>query len=412
MNIYQVIISTGWGGAETVVHELSSNLSDNGENVYILLNQEILKYYTDLVNVKLLNAGPLFNTTGLIRACIFPQIQTHAQEKADYSPARPSYLNALLREIYYKRLRDKLTQSIIDNRIDIIHSHLNLGTVLIANLRNELCIPMIATLHGQSVPRMQRRGFVEWLTSPVASWRREQIGRALAKVDRVTSVSKAELDVIRNCDITLLNNCVIIPNGVNIREIQGSLTSATALKGEFNLLFPGGAKFVKGGDLLVKALPKVKEQIANIHLYVAGNVPQNHPLRRIAVDNKLENHVTFTGFLGIQEYRQLLNSVDLLVMPSREDAFGIVFLEAMALGKPVIGGNTGGIPEVIKNGRNGILVKPDPDQIAEAILCLYQNRALRQEISDNNLRDISEFDWRGIVKLYTDLYRTVLGHCV
>lgn len=412
MNIYQVIISEGWGGAETVVHELARHLSDKGENVYILSNQEILKYYTNLVNVKLLNVGPLFNTNALIKACILPQIHSGAQEKIKHSTARPSYLNALLREIYFKRLRAKLIQNIIDNRIDIIHTHLNIGIVAISDLLNDLCIPIIGTLHGQSFPSVRRSKFLEWLTSPVVDWRREQVRKALRKVDKVTSVSKAELDIIRSWDITLLNNCVIIPNGVNVREIQGSLTSATALKGEFNLLFPGGAKYVKGGDLLVKALPKVKEQIGSIHLYIAGNVPQNHQLRRIALDNKLEKHVTFTGFLGIKEYRQLLNSVDLLVMPSREDAFGIVFLEAMALGKPVIGGNTGGIPEVVKNGRNGILVKPDPHQIAEAILCLYQNMALRQEISDNNLRDISKFDWRGIVEQYTDLYRTVIGHRV
>jgi glycosyltransferase involved in cell wall biosynthesis len=408
MNICLAIISDAWAGAETVVYELARHLRDRGENVCILLNQEIFKYYTDLANVRLLNAGPFFRTTGLISACISPRIGTETKDKTPESFPGSFYLTALLREIYYKRVRHRLAQNLLNNKIDVIHSHLNAGVVLGSNLRNELDIPFIATLHGLSVAGMQRKGGMGWLTSPVASWRRGRFRRALEKADRVTAVSNAELDAVETRDIPLKDKSIVIPNGVNVGEIQSSLSSIAALKGEFNLLFPGGAKFVKGGDLVIKALPKVKGQIGGIHLYIAGDVPRNHPLRKMVIAAGLDKHVTFAGFLDIREYRQLLNSVDLLVMPSREEYFGIVFLEAMALGKTVIGGNTGGIPEVIDNGRNGILVKPDPDQVAEAILYLYENDDVRRQMSQNNLHDVARFDWSGIIERYIDLYKVVV----
>lgn len=409
MNICLAIISDAWAGAETVVYELARHLRDRGENVCILLNQEILRYYTDLENVRLLNAGPFFCTIGLIKACISPKIGTQAKEEPPDSFPGSFYLTALLREIYYKRVRSRLEENILNSKIDVIHSHLNAGIVLVSNVVRQLDVPFIATLHGLSVAGMQRKDGIGWLTSPVASWRRERFRRALEEADRVTAVSNAELDAVENCGIPLRDKSVIIPNGVNIGEIESSRSSIAALKGDFNLLFPGGAKFVKGGDLLIKALPKVVGQIGGVHLYVAGDVPRNHPLRKRVIATGLDEHVTFTGFLGIQEYRQLLNSIDLLVMPSREEYFGIVFLEAMALGKPVIAGNVGGIPGLIENGRNGVLVEPDSDQVTEAILYLYKHEDVRRQISQNNLQDVVRFDWSGIVERYLDLYKAVAG---
>jgi len=407
MNICLAIVTDAWAGAETVVHELARHLRARGENVSILINQEGFKYYVDLEDVKILNCGSFFRTTELIRSCISPKIETQAEDESPDSYRGSFYLNALLREIYFKRARTGLMQSILDNKFDVIHSNLNAGIVFVSNLTTSLGIPIIATLHGQSVAGMRKRSCSGWLTSPVASWRRERLNKALEKADKVTAVSQAEISIVENCDIPLKGRAVVIPNGVNVTEIQSFSSSVMPLKGKFNLLFPGGAKFVKGGDLVIEALSKVKIETSGMHIYMAGDVPRSHYLHKLVAANGLDEQVTFTGFLGIREYRRLLNSVDLVVMPSREESFGIVFLEAMALGKPVIGGDTGGIPEVVRNGRNGILVKPEPEQIAEAIIRLYRNKDLRQEMSQNNLTDVAYFDWTNIVQQYINLYKSV-----
>jgi len=407
MNICLAIVTDAWAGAETVVHELARHLRARGENVSILINQEGFKYYVDLEDVKILNCGSFFRTTELIRSCISPKIETQAEDESPDSYRGSFYLNALLREIYFKRARTGLMQSILDNKFDVIHSNLNAGIVFVSNLTSSLGIPIIATLHGQSVAGMRKRSCSGWLTSPVASWRRERLNKALEKADKVTAVSQAEISIVEDCDIPLKGRAVVIPNGVNVAEIQSFSSSVMPLKGKFNLLFPGGARFVKGGDLVIEALSKVKIETSGMHIYMAGDVPRSHYLHKLVAANGLDEQVTFTGFLGIREYRRLLNSVDLVVMPSREESFGIVFLEAMALGKPVIGGDTGGIPEVVQNGRNGILVKPEPEQIAEAIIRLYRNKDLRQEMSQNNLTDVASFDWTSIVQQYINLYKSV-----
>ena len=135
---------------------------------------------------------------------------------------------------------------------------------------------------------------------------------------------------------------------------------------------------------------------------------QSKELRKMVKELGLEQSVTFVGFLQKEEYRQLLNSVDVLVMPSRDEAFGIVYIEAMALGKPIIAANCSGTPEVVEDWRNGILVELNPNKLAEAILCLYQNEDLRKKISQNNLQDAAKYDWNYIVNQYIDIYGDVI----
>lgn len=408
MNICLVIISSGWAGAETVVHELARHLRGRDETVCVLLNQEIFKHYTDLENVKLLNAGSFFRSAELLEACVSPQIKQEAHDKSPDSYLGSFYLNAFLREIYFRRVRSRLAQSMTERKFDVIHTNLNAGSILISNIQDTLSVPVIATLHGQSVADMHKSSALEWLSSPVASFRRERLKRALGRATKITAVSHAELDTVEACEIPVKAKATVIPNGINISEIQSSATSVVPLKGSFNLLFAGGAMSYKGGDLLIRALLEVTKQIEGVHLYMGGDVPRNHSLRKMVTGTGIDTYVTFTGFLEIREYRELLSSVDVLVMPSREESFGIALLEAMALGKPVIGTNVGGIPEVVKNERNGILVEPNPAGIAKAITYLYENKQLRQEMGRNNLQDVARFDWNSVVGQYIDLYRSVI----
>ena len=407
MNICLVIISDAWGGAETVVHELAKHLRDKWGNIFVLVNQEIFKYYTDLENVNLFNIGPFFSTGGLLRSCLCPQIRTEEDKENPGASIGLFYLNALLRELLYKRIENRVAHSVIDNKIDIIHSHLNAGIVLGSRVANQVDVSFVTTLHGLSVAGIPNVGNIGWLTSPIASWRRQRFGRVLNKADVVTAVSHAELKAVETSGISIAHKSVVIPNGVDIRELRSTPASSAPLKGEFNLLFPGGSKFVKGGDLLIRALPAVKERIQGIHLYVAGDVPLNHELRKLTATLGLAKEITFTGFLETMKYRQLLKSADILVMPSRQEYFGIVFLEAMALGKPIIAGNVGGIPEFLKNTRNAILVEPSSRGITEAILHLYEHMEDREEMRRNNLHDVSRFDWDEITNQYAMIYNRV-----
>lgn len=405
MNICQVLISNGWGGAETVVYELARHLRDKGENVSIILNDEIVKYYAGLEDVKLFNIGSVYPPKSII-----PR-----KERTSWKQSLPYrallllhlYLDELLRYRHYGKIRKQLTQFLSDNHIDVIHAHL-LGSIFLILFLDNAKIPRVATLHGEYALRGIEP--VHPTMRPLLRWQARKFREALRKMDKVTHVSAFfMLDALKNWGFPLKDKSVVIHNGIDLSGIQSSVKSTLKLKGAFNLLFPGGAKSRKGGEPLIAILPKIKEEIPDIHVYIAPSVPQNHPLRKMVSKLGLEQNVTFTGFLPKHEYRSLLNSVDILVMPSREEAFGIVYVEAMALGKPIIAGKNGGIPEVVTDGRNGILVEPEPDQIAKAVLSLYKNESLRKEMSQNNLQDVVKFDWDLIVDQYVDLYRKTLN---
>ena len=114
------------------------------------------------------------------------------------------------------------------------------------------------------------------------------------------------------------------------------------------------------------------------------------------------------GFLPPQNYYQVLSSTDLLVFPSETKAFPMVCLETMALGKPIVATKRGGIPEIVKNMRNGILVNRDPNSIADAVVYLFKNKDLYEKISQSNLKSVRSFDWNNIINEYIELYKTLI----
>jgi D-inositol-3-phosphate glycosyltransferase len=403
MNICQVILSKGWGGGETVVYQLARHFRDKGHTVSIILNQELVRHYDPLDNVELFNVGSLYDPIALVKSIVSPK----PRPPREYSLHNRllllpyAYSREVLVQVYWNRIRSRVKQFLADRSVDVVHSHMSESALFVHSL-GDIHIPTIATPHGEHY--LGGVSPVHPLMMPVAACRKSKFKRALEGATRVTEVSALMLREYEERGIRLQGKSVVIGNGISTSDIQGHSTSKSKLKGEFNLLFPGGAKFVKGGDLAVQAMAILKGAIPGIHLYIALDVPQNHLLRRMVLQHGLEGNVTFSGFLPIPAYRDLLNSVDVLLMPSRGEAVPIACLEAMASGKPIVATRAGGIPEVVTHGRNGLLVNGDPDQIAEAIVQLHRNEELRREMGSNSVRDAMNFDWNRVVDRYLEVY--------
>lgn len=408
MNICQVVLSKGWGGAETVVYEVSRHERDKGHSVTIVLNQEIVHYYDTLENIEIYNIGPLYDPIALTKSIVFPKARS-ARKYDLHNRALLffyAYLQEFLVRVYWTRIRGRVRRFLSDKNFHVIHSHMSEAAIFVGSL-GDLQIRTVATPHGEHylggvVP-------VHPLMMPLAAWRKRKFKEALEKATIVTEVSSSMLREYADRGIHLEGKSVVISNGINIADVQRGFSQKSELKGEFKLLFPGGSKFIKGGDLLVAAMPTVKSKVPNIHLYIALDVPKNHLLRRMVRQYGLEENVTFSGFLPVHDYRRLLNSVDVLVMPSRGEAFALACLEAMALGKPIVATKVGGIPDLVIDRRNGLLVNTNPDDIAQAILELHRNEDLRRRIELNNLRDVTVFDWSGIVDRYLQVDREICG---
>ncbi|MBW4649292.1 MAG: glycosyltransferase [Kastovskya adunca ATA6-11-RM4] len=147
----------------------------------------------------------------------------------------------------------------------------------------------------------------------------------------------------------------------------------------------------KGYDQILQALPKIREQIPNIHYVLVGQGSDRPRIEQMITQLNLQESVTLTGFIPDEELGDHYNLCDVFAMPSKGEGFGIVYLEALASGKPTLGGDRDGAIDALCQGELGVLVDPDDaEAIAQSLIqilnktyshpLLYQPEKLRQKV--------------------------------
>lgn len=172
--------------------------------------------------------------------------------------------------------------------------------------------------------------------------------------------------------------------------------------------YAGGLIKEKGVHVLLRALSLLPE---DIKLLIAGEGIFKEDLVKLSEKLGIDDRVYFMGKLSRKEMRDFYDKINILVVPSLwPEVFGIVGLEAMASGKPVIGSNIGGIPDWIDDGANGFLVPPNsPESIAEGVNVLYNTDGLMQEFGfSGRKRFIDKFSPEIHKREIIDLYRNIL----
>jgi len=158
----------------------------------------------------------------------------------------------------------------------------------------------------------------------------------------------------------------------------------------------------KGHAYVLRALARIAPHHPEIVYVIVGKGPERAHLEQIVSENKLEAQVRFIGETSDEDLLNFYNACDVFVMPSRSvredghvEGFGIVFLEANACGKPVIGGRSGGVPEAIIDGKTGFLVDPtDVQDIATKLCGIVVDPALAGRLGENGLGAVhAEYSW-------------------
>jgi phosphatidyl-myo-inositol dimannoside synthase len=159
----------------------------------------------------------------------------------------------------------------------------------------------------------------------------------------------------------------------------------------------------KGHDVVLKALPLVLKSVPNLSYLIVGDGPYKTHLMELCRELKLNNFVTFVGFVPDKDLVKYYNLCDVFVMPNREifdstdsvEGFGITFIEANACSKPVIGGKSGGAIEAVEDGVTGFLVDSQNDEeVAEKIICLLQNEELARKMGEDGRKRVErDFSW-------------------
>jgi phosphatidylinositol alpha-1,6-mannosyltransferase len=167
------------------------------------------------------------------------------------------------------------------------------------------------------------------------------------------------------------------------------------------ILTVGGLVARKGHDIVIRSLPYVRQRIPDITYLIVGEGPYRIELEKLAAAIGVRDRVVFAGEVSDADLPDVYALSEVFAMPSRElleecvvEGFGIVFLEANACGKPVVGGRSGGIPDAIADGVNGFLVDPtDPKHIADVLIRLVEDRELAARMgAEGRKRVIREFN--------------------
>ncbi|UOY01235.1 glycosyltransferase [Blastococcus sp. PRF04-17] len=208
----------------------------------------------------------------------------------------------------------------------------------------------------------------------------------------------------------------VIPMGIDVDRFRAAPRSAELVRrhglGDFTVLFVGRLTEDKGLMDLVEALHLLERSGAGFRALVVGSGDQEPALRRRVRELGLDERVVFVGWVAHDDLADYYNTADVFVGPSIvgshgwQEAVGLVFVEALASGLPVISTRTGGIPDVVDDGRTGFLVdQRSPGQICERLRALQEDRSLLREMGERGRATVEQrFSWQTVTQRYAAIF--------
>lgn len=305
---------------------------------------------------------------------------------------------------YYFGLKDAIEE--LD--IDLIHAHIwnpasNRYAYLAAKATKK---PLVITEHDP------------FILSPLKNWIKK---RLLKNVTHVITVSEKNRELLRKNYPNIRGKITTIHNGLDTTWFESQLLSFSASERnqfreeEFkanektNVIACIAELHARKGLIhLINAAKILKEKDTPFKVIIVGKGPQQKKLEAQIKKSDLNEEVKLLGYQN--EIPKILASSDFFVLPSLNEAFGLVLLEAMAAKLPIIATKNGGIPEIITNNITGILVPPgDGKSIAYAILRLLNDRKTAEKIAKNGYERVKkEFDIKTMVRKTEEVYAKVL----
>ncbi|NEQ23910.1 MAG: glycosyltransferase [Microcoleus sp. SIO2G3] len=267
----------------------------------------------------------------------------------------------------------------------VISTHVNFIPVA-CWLKQVAGIPYWVVAHGTEAWTIKRPG----------------LQKALHDADRILAVSGYTRDRLLkeqnlNPDKISLLPCTFEVSRFQIAPKPQHLLSRYQLAAEQPIILTVGrldsSDRYKGYDKILQALPQIRRQIPNVHYILVGQGSDRPRIEQLITQLKLQHCVTLAGFIPDEEMCDYYNLCDVFAMPSKGEGFGIVYLEALACGKPILGGNQDGAIDAFCHGKLGALVEPDDlNAIAQTLIqilqgnylhpILYQPEVLRQKVID------------------------------
>ncbi|MBI4188066.1 MAG: glycosyltransferase family 4 protein [Chloroflexi bacterium] len=233
--------------------------------------------------------------------------------------------------------------------------------------------------------------------------------RRLRKLDGKIAVSKPAKDFASKYVPGYYN---VIPNGVDLEHFSPDVAPIKEYcDGKKNILFVGRLERRKGLNYLIKAYRQVKLEVPDSRLIVVG--PGSRPRKKYQRWIKRWGlaDVVFVGYADYDELPRYYKTADIFCSPATgRESFGIVLLEAMAMGKPIVASNIEGYASVVTHGKEGLLVPPkDTGALAQTLVSLLKDGKLRQQLGATGRAKAGEYSWERVAQRVYDCYVRVIG---
>jgi len=233
--------------------------------------------------------------------------------------------------------------------------------------------------------------------------------RRVRKLNGRIAVSKPAMEFARKY---VPGNYTIIPNGVDIDLFSPDVSPIDEFcDGKVNILFVGRLEKRKGVSYLLEAYKRVKQEIPNSRLIIVGPGTRLRGKYEKKVKRNSLKDVVFVGFVSCDELPRYYKTADIFCAPAIGwESVGIILLEAMAMGKPIVASNIEGYAGLVTHGVEGLLVPPkDVGMLAQALITLMASQSLRQEMGARGRVKAVDYSWEHIARRVLDYYVRVLG---
>jgi glycosyltransferase involved in cell wall biosynthesis len=366
-----LVITEGYppqiGGLEKVVYEISHGLKDKGHEVLVLTNtnkHQSYEIYEDQIKVKYISGTRALN--------------------------RFEFLVSLINK------KREISKTINQFKPDVISvQYIGYLAILFWFLNIKRRTNYVVSIHGADIIKPRKISVFEKIL----------INRIVKNANYVISNSKYL--AVQLCELLKSSYSAKIKavgNGIHISNY-----SAVALRNEtstINIIGIGRFAYKKGFDILIRAFAEVvnTEKNKNYRLILAGGGPERINCEKLAKELGVSNFISFLGFVENKNIKNIFAQGDIFVLPSRNEPFGVVTLESMAYGIPVIVTKSGGVTEIIDNEKTGFVVEiEDYAAIAEKIIQLANDYDLRLKFRQNAFEHLKCFDWSNIIDTYEDI---------
>ncbi|HIF44530.1 MAG TPA: glycosyltransferase family 1 protein [Dehalococcoidia bacterium] len=377
------------GGMNVYVRQLAAALGEMGMKIDIFTREHL-----DVVN-RVETIGPNVRVIHL---------------KAGEPDAHLGDLYALLPD-FLEQLNDFREEEGLE--YDVVHSHYWLSAWVGRELSQAINVPHVVTFHTLSLIKMQSRaGEIEQTERPVVE------AEVMATAGRIIAFSPHERDAMARLYGADARKVSLVPCGVDLEVFrplnQKSVRSRLGLNGEKILLYVGRVEPIKGLDLLVETAAQMDSAEGVRMMVVGADVNGDREMDRVkqlAKERDMEDKIDFVGQVDHDDLALYYNAADVCVVPSYYESFGLVALESMACGTPVVATRVGGLSTIIQHGRTGYLKSwRCPEAFANSVEMIISSDGLQQSMGEAARKRAEGMGWDNVASLMWDEYSVLTEH--